>query len=76
MSVSKKKFSFHLLRRSTFGSSLNVGPEPAERGDTLTVVGTLKRVSWGESPSYVAYAGRTVQVQFKASGTTKFVKSS
>jgi hypothetical protein len=71
--VTKKKFFFSLLRRSTFGTSFNVGPEPAAPGATLTVLGTLKRVSWGENPSYVPYANRTVRVQFRASGTKKFV---
>jgi hypothetical protein len=70
--VTKKKFKFSLLRRTTFGTTLNVGPEPATRGDALKLVGTLKRVSWGPEPSYVPYANRTVQVQFKASGTRVF----
>lgn len=72
--TSKKKFKFSLQRKSTFGKTLNVTPEPAERGDTLKVVGTLKRVSWGETPSYRPYAGRSVQVQFKAAGTKTFKK--
>jgi hypothetical protein len=70
--VTKKKFKFSLLRRTTFGTTLNVGPEPASRGDELQVVGTMKRVSWGPEPTYVPYANRTVQVQFKASGTRVF----
>jgi hypothetical protein len=72
--ISKKKFNFALQRKSTFGSTLNVGPETVAAGDTLKVVGTLKRVSWGPTPKYVAYGKQTVQVQFKASGTTTYKK--
>jgi len=71
--TSKKTFTFSLLRRSTFGSSFNIGPEPATAGATLKVVGNLKRVSWGTTPKYVNYTGRTVRLQFKASGTATFV---
>lgn len=71
--VSKKKFKFFLVRRSTFGTTLDVGPEPASEGDTLQLRGTLKRVSWGPNPSYVPYPDRTVEVQFRASGTRKYV---
>lgn len=70
--TTKKKFKFSLLRKSTFGKTFNVTPEPAERGDTLKVVGTLQRVSWGAKPAYRAYADRAVQVQFKAAGTKTF----
>jgi hypothetical protein len=71
--TSKKKFAFSLLRRSTFGNSFNVGPEPARRNATVKLVGTLTRVSWGKKPHYVAYPNRTVRVQFKASGTKTFL---
>jgi hypothetical protein len=72
--TSKKKFKFNLQRRSTFGTSFNVSPEPAHLGDTLNVVGTLKRVSWGPTPTYVAYPKISVQLQFKAAGTKTYVK--
>jgi len=71
--TSKKTFKFGLLRQSTFGKTLNAGPEPAIKGDPLKVVGTLKRVNWGPTPSFSPYANRTVQVQFKASGAKTFV---
>jgi uncharacterized protein YaiE (UPF0345 family) len=70
---SAKNLAFNIARRSTFGTTFNMGPEPTTAGSTLKVVGTLKRVSWSESPSYVAYGKRSVQLQFKASGTKKFV---
>jgi hypothetical protein len=72
--VSKKKFRFSLVRRSTFGTSLSVGSGPATRGDTLEVLGSLKRVNWGADPAYAPYPGRAVEVQFRAVGTKKFVK--
>jgi hypothetical protein len=71
--VTRKQFDFALVRRSTFGATLNVGPEPATEGATLKLVGTLKRASWGPTASYVPYADRTVQVQFRAVGKKKFV---
>ena len=71
--VSKKKFNFSLLRRAGFGKTVNAGPEPTTEGSPLKIVGTLKRASWGENPSNVPYADRTVRVQFRAVGTKKFV---
>lgn len=71
--TSKKTFAFSLLRRSTFGRTFNIGPEPATAGATLKVVGRLRRVSWGTTPKYVNYPGRTVQLQFKPLGTKTFV---
>jgi hypothetical protein len=70
---SSRTFAFNLTRRSTFGTTFNMGPEPTTAGSTLKVVGTLKRVSWGTTPTYGAYGNRSVQLQFKASGTKKFV---
>ena len=66
--VSKKKFAFSILRRSTFGKTFNVGPEPATAGGTLNIVGVLERATWGANASYGPYANRNVQVQFKAVG--------
>jgi hypothetical protein len=71
--TSKKTFVFSVLRQATFEKTFNIGPEPATAGATLKVVGTLKRASWGPTPKLVTYAGRVVQLQFKASGTTAFV---
>jgi hypothetical protein len=68
-----KDVKFYLQRRSTWGTTFNVGPEPAGIGDTLDVTGTLKRISWGDKPTYGRYAGRKVKVQFKAKGTKTFV---
>jgi hypothetical protein len=70
---SSRTLPFNITRRSTFGTSFNMGPEPTTAGSTLKVVGQLKRVSWSETPKYVAYGKRSVQLQFKASGTKKFV---
>jgi hypothetical protein len=62
-----------LARRSTFGSTFNMSPEPTTAGSSLKVVGTLKRVSWDSTPSYVAYSKRKVQLQFKAAGAKTIV---
>lgn len=68
-----KTLPFYVQRRSTFSTSFNASPEPAAKGASISITGTLKRVSWGTTPSYVTYAGRSVQLQFKAKGTTTYV---
>lgn len=68
-----KNFKFYLQRRSAWGTTFNIGPEPAAAGDRLKVTGTLKRANWGDSPSYGPYADREVKVQFKAAGKKTFV---
>ena len=72
--TTKKKFNFSLLRRSTFGNTFSIGPNPATQGGTLKVVAKLQRVNWGEPTSYGPYVGRNVQLQFKAAGKKTFKK--
>jgi hypothetical protein len=72
--TTKKKSTFALLRKATFGTSFDAGPEPTTKGAELTLVGTLKRVSWGENPVYKGFANRPVEVQFRAAGTKTFTK--
>ncbi len=73
--TTKKKFNFSLLRRSTFGNTVSISPDPANQGgSTLKVVAKLQRVNWGEPTSYGPYVGRNVQLQFKAAGKKTFKK--
>ncbi|MFE1950644.1 MULTISPECIES: calcium-binding protein [Streptomyces] len=46
-------------------------PEPVVKGRTLTVTGTLTRASW-DSNAYWGYAGKSVSLQFKKSGTSTY----
>jgi len=72
--TTKKKSTFALLRKSTFGTTFDAGPEPTAPGAELNLVANLRRVSWGANPVYTGFANRTVVVQFKASGTKTFTK--
>ncbi|MFE1307524.1 hypothetical protein [Streptomyces sp. NPDC058755] len=47
--------------------TVNASPEPAVKGRTLTVKGTLTRANW-ETGKYTGYKGQTVLLQFKADG--------
>jgi hypothetical protein len=71
--ISRKKFSFSLLRRTTFDQSINVEPAQESDGDDFQVTGQLTRVNWGPEPAFAGYANRTVQVQFRANGSNTFV---
>lgn len=66
---------FSLLRRSTFSTTFNASPEPVAQGGAISIKGQLARASWNGSAkaNYVTYAGRTVRVQFKATGTSTYV---
>ncbi len=35
-----------VLRRSTFGSTFDAGPEPVKKGKAITLKGTLSRIDW------------------------------
>jgi hypothetical protein len=62
-----------VLKRRTSWRGVGASPEPAVKGEAITVTGKLVRASW-ESDAYAGYRGRQVQVQFKPVGgsyTTK-----
>jgi hypothetical protein len=64
-----------VLRRSTFGSTFRAGPEPVKKGKAITLKATLGRVNWNGAKTlkYIGFPKAKVQVQFKASGASKFV---
>ncbi|MFF5012218.1 hypothetical protein [Streptomyces sp. NPDC001165] len=47
--------------------TVNASPEPAVKGKTITVKGSLTRADW-MSEKYTGYKGQTVLLQFKADG--------
>ncbi|MFD7462671.1 MULTISPECIES: hypothetical protein [unclassified Streptomyces] len=53
----------------------NAAPEPVTKGKTITITGTLTRVSWTDS-RYRGYANQRVRLQFRTpSGTYSTVKT-
>jgi hypothetical protein len=67
-----RKLTFSMVRRATWGTSFNAGPEPVRAGARISIKGTLGRVDWNGAKKirYAGYAARTVQLQFRASGAT------
>jgi|tagenome__1003787_1003787.scaffolds.fasta_scaffold20931601_2 hypothetical protein len=68
--------TFSLLRRATWGTTLNASPEPVRKGKKITIKATLKRVSWTQKTAkkmpYVAYPKQSLVLQFRASGTSTY----
>jgi len=66
---------FSFLRRTQWQSgTFNASPEPVKTGEPITIKGRLQVVDW-DIQRYVAYAHRTVSVQFKTgTGVYKTVK--
>jgi hypothetical protein len=65
------------VRRDAYLTKFNAGPEPARKKKPITVTGMLKRLacknaSAGPPGKYLPYGGRTVTIQFRASGTKIF----
>ncbi|MEV7301505.1 hypothetical protein [Streptomyces clavifer] len=58
------------LRRAT-RVTVNAAPEPVTKGRTLTVTGRVTRANW-DTHTYQGYAGRTVSLQFKATGASSY----
>ncbi|MFD7968015.1 hypothetical protein [Streptomyces clavifer] len=58
------------LRRAT-RVTVNASPEPVTKGRTLTVTGRVTRANWN-THTYQGYAGRTVSLQFKATGASSY----
>lgn len=50
--------------------SFGVGPEPVAAGGKIALAGRLERYSGGK---WIAYSGKTVQLEFMAAGTTAYV---
>jgi hypothetical protein len=63
-----------LQRRATFGKSFNASPEPVKKGKKIKIKGTLGRINWNGAKNlkYVGFSNKA-QIQFKASGTSKYV---
>jgi len=51
--------------------TVNASPEPVTKGKKITVTGKLTRANW-ETKKYGGYGGRTVELQFRETGTTAF----
>ncbi|AVH57579.1 MULTISPECIES: DUF5707 domain-containing protein [Streptomyces] len=51
--------------------TVNASPEPVVKGRTLTVSGSLTRVSW-DTLDYRGYAGQPVKLQFRKAGSTTY----
>ncbi|MDN3024664.1 hypothetical protein [Streptomyces sp. S.PB5] len=51
--------------------TVNASPEPVAKGKAITVTGKLTRANW-ETKKYGGYGGRTVELQFRQTGTDAF----
>nr|WSW68638.1 hypothetical protein OG461_21900 [Streptomyces sp. NBC_00995] len=51
--------------------TVDASPEPVAMGRTITVSGRLTRANW-DTHTYQGYAGRSVRLQFKASGASSY----
>lgn len=51
--------------------TVDASPEPVAAGRTITVSGRVTRANW-DTHTYQGYAGRTVRLQFKASGASSY----
>lgn len=51
--------------------TVDASPEPVAVGKTITVSGRVTRANW-DTHTYQGYAGRTVSLQFKASGASSY----
>ncbi|MFI1191601.1 hypothetical protein [Streptomyces californicus] len=51
--------------------TVNASPEPVAKGKTITVTGKITRANW-DTHTYQGYAGRSVNLQFKAAGSASY----
>ncbi|WGP13624.1 hypothetical protein [Streptomyces sp. SH5] len=51
--------------------TVNASPEPVTKGRTITVTGKITRANW-DTHTYQGYAGRSVSLQFKATGSPSY----
>jgi hypothetical protein len=61
-----------LVRHPTRFAGFNASPEPVDAGAPVTLAGVLQRFKPGSG--WVPYAGRLVQVEFRATGSTAWTK--
>ncbi|MXM64905.1 calcium-binding protein [Streptomyces sp. HUCO-GS316] len=59
------------VKRHTRLEAAQATPEPVDRGEKLTVTGSLRRANW-DTNVYDGYAGTPVALQFRKSGTDTF----
>jgi hypothetical protein len=54
--------------------TVNAGPEPVGKGETLTVTGSLTRATWYSyrDAKYTGHTGQQVALQFKAKGASTY----
>ncbi|WP_420719149.1 hypothetical protein [Streptomyces sp. WM6386] len=52
--------------------TVNASPEPVTKGKAITVTGKISRANWA-TKKYSGYGGRSVTLQFRATGTDSFV---
>ncbi|MFF7881142.1 hypothetical protein ACFZDJ_24620 [Streptomyces sp. NPDC007896] len=52
--------------------TVNAGPEPVTKGAKLTVSGRLTRATTDAATTFTGYAGQSVKLQFKKSGSTTY----
>ncbi|MFI9614445.1 calcium-binding protein [Streptomyces sp. NPDC052023] len=63
-------YKTHKVQRASV-LTVNAGPEPVQKGGTLTVTGKLTRADWG-TRKYVGFSGQKVALQFRKSGPTSY----
>jgi hypothetical protein len=68
--VEKDKVATTKVQRLT-NLSANAAPEPVKAGKTITVTGTLTRVSWATG-KYSGLSGQSVKLQFRKKGTSTY----
>jgi hypothetical protein len=71
--VANRQFTFQLLRQTGW-RNLSAAPDRVDKGDRLTIRGTLQRADW-EKQKYVPFGGSTERatVQFRAQGTENWI---
>ncbi|MFF7472729.1 hypothetical protein [Streptomyces sp. NPDC008092] len=52
--------------------TVNAGPEPVAKGARLTVSGRLTRATTDAATTFTGYAGQSVKLQFRKSGSTTY----
>jgi hypothetical protein len=62
----------YLVQRNTRFLGFNVSPEPVRKGQALKVTGKLQALH--PTKGYVAYAGKTLSVEFRALGAKTWTK--
>ncbi|MGW3129606.1 calcium-binding protein [Streptomyces sp. NPDC001076] len=66
----QKSAPFEVKRIAKLANT-QAGPEPVAKGGRLTVTGALTRANW-DTNVYAGYAGKSVALQFKKSGSSTY----